>query len=127
MAVLATKQTTLESGDHLTRAEFHSRYCEQPDIKKAELINGVVYVASPVRLVAHGEPHADTITWLNTYRARHPGLRVGDNATVYLDGNTELQPVGDHPSPPRPKVAIPGAKPNVPYGIVRGSGPINRK
>jgi hypothetical protein len=27
--------------------EFHRRYCERPDIKRAELVEGVVYVASP--------------------------------------------------------------------------------
>ena len=37
----------LESGDHLTRAEFHRLYCARPDIKKAELVEGVVYVGSP--------------------------------------------------------------------------------
>lgn len=39
----------LESGDRLTRAEFHRRYEARPDIRRAELIDGVVYVASPTR------------------------------------------------------------------------------
>jgi Uma2 family endonuclease len=82
----------LESGDHLTREEFHARYCERPDIKKAELIEGVVYVASPVRADLHGEPHASIVGWLTAYRARHPGVRLADNATVLLDARTEVQP-----------------------------------
>jgi Uma2 family endonuclease len=82
----------LESGDHLSRAEFHRRYCARPDIKKAELVEGVVYVASPVRFDLHGEPHGTVVTWLGTYCARHPEVRLGDNATVLLDTDNEIQP-----------------------------------
>ena len=39
----------LEQGDHLTRDEFERRYEAMPDLKKAELIEGVVYMPSPVR------------------------------------------------------------------------------
>jgi hypothetical protein len=55
---------TLESGDRLTRAEFERRYHARPDIKKAELIEGVVYVASPIRVQQHGEPHSHIIVQL---------------------------------------------------------------
>ena len=82
----------LESGDHLTRGEFHRRYCARPDPKKAELVEGVVYVASPVRFDLHAAPHASIITWLGAYRARTPGLLLGDNATVMLDSDNEVQP-----------------------------------
>jgi Uma2 family endonuclease len=82
----------LESGDRLTRDEFHRRYCERPDLKKAELVEGVVYVASPVGFSSHGEPHALVVTWLGLYRAKHPDVRIGDNATVYLGRNSEVQP-----------------------------------
>lgn len=82
----------LESGDRLTRAEFHRRYCARPDIKKAELVEGVVYVASPVRADLHGEPHGNMMFWINAYRARHAGLRAGDNTTVFLDPDNEVQP-----------------------------------
>src|SRR5581483_4690771 len=81
-----------ENGDHLTRAEFHRRYCARPDIKKAELVEGVVYVASPVRIDPHGEPHGDISLWLVTYRHMHPGIRFGDNTTVRLDTDNEVQP-----------------------------------
>ena len=57
----------LESGDHLSRAEFERRYEAHPEIKKAELIEGVVYVASPVRFQQHGRPHSDVMTWLGGY------------------------------------------------------------
>lgn len=81
----------LESGDRLSRTEFHRRYCDRPDIKKAELVEGVVYVASPVRVV-HAEPHGRMVLWLGTYQSRHPGPRLVDNATVILDDDNEVQP-----------------------------------
>lgn len=43
----------LENGDRLTRQEFELRYTAASDIRKAELIEGVVYVASPVRASRH--------------------------------------------------------------------------
>ncbi len=47
MATTTDRLPPLESGDRLMREEFHRRYCARPDIKKADLIDGVVYVASP--------------------------------------------------------------------------------
>jgi Uma2 family endonuclease len=83
---------TLESGDRLTRAEFHRRYCERPDLKKAELVEGVVYVPSPVRIPMHAQPHALVMAWLGVYWSRHPELIVADNGTVRLDADNEVQP-----------------------------------
>jgi Uma2 family endonuclease len=82
----------LESGDRLSRAEFHRRYCARPDIKRAELVEGIVYVASPVRFRMHGRPHGHVIGWLSLYCARHPSVQLGDNATVILDERNEVQP-----------------------------------
>ncbi|MEQ9369485.1 MAG: Uma2 family endonuclease [Coleofasciculus chthonoplastes F3-SA18-01] len=82
----------LENGDRLTRIEFERRYQEMPENKKAELIEGVVYVASPVRANRHGRPHAKIITWLGTYGVATPGVDVQDNTTVRLDADNEPQP-----------------------------------
>jgi len=82
----------LQSGDHLSRAEFERRYQAHPEIKKAELIEGVVYVASPVRVRRHGVPHSDIIGWLSVYRAATPGVNIADNATFRLDLENEPQP-----------------------------------
>lgn len=82
----------LESGDRLSRAEFHRRYCARPDIKKAELVQGVVYVASPTRHRAHGKPHSASVGWLFAYAAQASGVQSSDNATVYLGDDTEVQP-----------------------------------
>jgi Uma2 family endonuclease len=91
MAVSAARRSVLESGDRLTRDEFHRRYAERPDIR-AELVKGVVYVASPLRFDDHAEPHSAVMAWLGTYWARTPGVRLGDNATVWLDPENEVQP-----------------------------------
>jgi Uma2 family endonuclease len=82
----------LESGDRLTRQEFERRYQAMPQIKKAELIEGVVYVASPVRATRHGRPHAKIMTWLGTYWVATPGVDLQDNTTVRLDADNEPQP-----------------------------------
>lgn len=82
----------LESGDRLTRTEFERRYHAMPQVKKAELIEGLVYMASPLRAKAHGKPHARIMTWLGTYEAATPGVETLDNATVRLDADNETQP-----------------------------------
>lgn len=83
----------LENGDRLTREEFERRYCAMPHLKKAELIEGIVYMPSPVRLNKHGKPHTVLSGWLTYYISRTPGLDLfGDNSTVRLDEDNEPQP-----------------------------------
>lgn len=82
----------LENGDRLTRQEFEQRYTAMPHIKKAELIEGTVYMASPLRAKAHGEPHARIMAWLGAYWAATPGIQLLDNATLRLDADNEVQP-----------------------------------
>ncbi|HEY2250245.1 MAG TPA: Uma2 family endonuclease [Planctomycetaceae bacterium] len=88
----ASRIPFLESGDRLTRSEFERRYNAMPELKKAELVEGVVFVGSPVRSDVHGGPHADMVTWLGTYRAMTPGTSINDNATSILDPDNEFQP-----------------------------------
>ncbi|MEH2360551.1 Uma2 family endonuclease [Nostoc sp.] len=82
----------LESGDRLTRPEFERRYNAMPNLKKAELIEGVVYVASPLRFEPHAEPHGNLMIWLGNYKVATRGVRLGDNPTVRLDLDNEPQP-----------------------------------
>jgi Uma2 family endonuclease len=82
----------LEGGDRLSRDEFERRYQATSHIKRAELIEGVVYVALPVRSKSHGQPHGRLITWLGVYEAATPGVDLNDNATVRLDLDNEPQP-----------------------------------
>lgn len=81
----------LEAGDRLTRREFHRRYEAMPQLKKAELIEGVVYVSSPVRR-KHGKFSAQASLWLGLYSTATPGTEVADNATTILDEDNEPQP-----------------------------------
>ena len=56
-----------------------------PELKKAELIEGVVYMPSPVRHKRHGLPHSCLVGWLLHYMAGTPGVEAGDNGSVRLD------------------------------------------
>lgn len=82
----------LVSGQRLTQQEFHRRYEARPDLRRAELIEGVVAVPSPTRFVEHDEPTASMIFWTAAYTALYPGLRSGGSATLYLDDRNEVQP-----------------------------------
>lgn len=82
----------LEAGDRLTRAEFERRYAAMPWLKKAELIEGRVYMPSPVT-TGHSGPHSDIVTWLGYYRAFTPVfLPGGNNGSVRFDEDNEPQP-----------------------------------
>ncbi|HVC94787.1 MAG TPA: Uma2 family endonuclease, partial [Pirellulales bacterium] len=91
MASLVEVIPPLESGDRLTRAEFERRYAAMPNLIKAELVEGVVYVSSPVSN-RHGSPHFDLIAWLGMYRITTPGVLGSDNGTVRMDLDNEPQP-----------------------------------
>lgn len=82
----------LENGDRLTRKEFERRYHAMPRLKKAELIEGTVFMPSPLCFEQHAEPHALVMGWLAVYRAATPGVRCADNATLRLDADNEFQP-----------------------------------
>src|SRR5436309_11202173 len=82
----------LENGDRLTREEFERRYDAMPGLKKAELIEGVVYMPSPVRFHRHGGPQFKLITWLGTYQAGTPCVLGRDNTTARMDLGNEPQP-----------------------------------
>jgi len=84
--------TPLQNGDQLTASEFLRRYDAMPEVKKAELINGIVYMASPVRAKQHGIPDSLMQLWLGTYSAHTPGTRVAANSTVRFDADNVPQP-----------------------------------
>src|SRR5438094_152235 len=88
----AASAPLLEPGDRLSRDEFERRYERLPHVKKAELIEGVVYMPSPLRAKAHGKPHSHVATWLGVYESETPGVGCFDNSTVRLDLDNEPQP-----------------------------------
>jgi len=81
----------LQSGDRLTRYEFERRYEAMLTVKKAELIEGVVFMPSPVS-VDHSQAQGYIMGWLAAYCAATPGVKLNDNATVRLDLDNEVQP-----------------------------------
>lgn len=81
----------LRNGDRLTAAEFERRHQAMPHLKKAELIEGVVYVPSPVS-EDHGPPHFDATGPSLLDRAATPGVVGSDNGTVRLDLDNRPQP-----------------------------------
>jgi Uma2 family endonuclease len=93
MTSLLLNLPPLENGDRLTRPEFERRYQAMPKVKKAELIEGVVYMASPLRFT-HAKPHGDLMGWLWTYKIATPQVEMGIEPTVRLDIDNEPQPDG---------------------------------
>jgi len=81
----------LESGEFMHSREFLRRYERLPQVKKAELIEGVVYMGSPVS-VRHSKPDALIQGWLVAYASRHPETEAHTNATVILDAENTVQP-----------------------------------
>ncbi len=81
----------LANGDRLTRQEFEHRYSARSDIKKAELIEGVVSaVTRPLcRSWRTARCHSDLAGDLLRL---HPRVRAADNATIRLDLDNEPQP-----------------------------------
>ncbi len=81
----------LHSGDRMSREEFHRIYSRMPEGFRAELVGGVVYVASPLKR-SHGTHHALLGTVFGVYSARTTGVESGDNATIKLGDEGEPQP-----------------------------------
>jgi len=83
----------LENGDQLSRAEFERRWGAMPDLEKAELIEGTVFMPPPaLSHDLHSEPHFDLIGILAMYRMATPGISGGDNGSVRLDFKNMPQP-----------------------------------
>jgi Uma2 family endonuclease len=91
-AVPSNAEPLLEQGDRLTRDEFERRYERMRSLKKAELVEGIVLMPSPVRATKHAEPHNFLSGWLLVYISETPGVRCFDNPTVRLDLDNEPQP-----------------------------------
>src|SRR6476620_4243631 len=84
---------SLVEGQRLDQPTFHALYEAMPPGTRAELIDGVVHMPSPVGL-EHGEAHVPVIVWLDYYAENTPGTRALDNATAILGWKSEPQPDG---------------------------------
>jgi Uma2 family endonuclease len=81
----------LVNGDRMKQPEFHRRYEAYPEDVKFELVGGVVYMASPLRL-KHSDYDDEVGYILGTYRRATPGVQVLRNATTILGEESEPQP-----------------------------------
>jgi Uma2 family endonuclease len=75
----------------MSYAEFVRRSEAHPEIKKAEYIDGMVFVEVSVS-PDHSEVHVYLTTLLGTYAATHPGTEAHSEVTVRLPGGDEVQP-----------------------------------
>ncbi len=81
----------LEFGDFLSRVEFERRWEQSPSIKRAELIEGVVYMNAAYS-VNHADPHARIANWLSTYAYTTPGTSIYLEPSVRLSDTNMPQP-----------------------------------
>jgi Uma2 family endonuclease len=83
----------LVTGDHLDQPTFHARYEAMPEDCRAELIGGVVFMASPQKL-PHSHAHKLVVEWLIEYERATPGTEALFNNTQILGPDSEPQPDG---------------------------------
>ena len=83
----------LFEGNRLDQPTFHRLYEQTPADFKAELIGGIVHVASPVG-ISHSNFHIKVTRWLDSYADRIPRVHTLLDATVILDDESEPQPDG---------------------------------
>jgi hypothetical protein len=87
----AATRPPLVEGQRLDQVTFHERYERMPAGTRAELINGVVYMPSPIG-PEHGRAHVPTLVWLSYYHENTPGVDVLDNTSTVLYPKGEPQP-----------------------------------
>ena len=91
MPLPSLRPPELHDGDRMSREEFLWRWEQIPELKQAELIDGVVYLASPVSF-PHSEYQVLFAALLTHYaRASKAGFRVGTNTSLTLAGSV-VQP-----------------------------------
>jgi Uma2 family endonuclease len=81
----------LVEGQRLDQPEFHRRYEAIASEARAELVNGVVFIPSPVG-PEHGRAHVPALVWLSYYEENTPGVEVLDNTSTVLGPQSEPQP-----------------------------------
>jgi Uma2 family endonuclease len=103
-ARIKTPIPPLREGDRLTSREFWRRYEADPNVVRAELINGVVYVNARRTVIdgqevivapisgGHSEPQMNASIWLGTYAVYTAGVKAHSPTTIYMSGQTSPEP-----------------------------------
>ena len=91
---VATEPRTLpfENGDMMSREEFHRLYSECPGLERVELIEGVVFLPSPIRFQGHTREQGLMFRWLADYADLHDGVVASLPTSVLLDDVNEPEP-----------------------------------
>jgi len=83
MSIVHRSIPPLVDGEKLTREEFLRRWEAMPEVKRAELLEGVVFMPSPL-----GRPHGKTdwmvATWAGVYAGATPGCDGASNSTWFM-------------------------------------------
>src|ERR1044071_6776297 len=80
MSIVERNAPPLVAGERLSREEFLRRWEALPELKRAELLEGVVYLPSPLS-VSHASRDLLSGFWLTYYATFTPGCGTGAQAT----------------------------------------------
>jgi Uma2 family endonuclease len=101
MSTVTEPKLKLENGDVLTKEEFLCRWEDTPEIRHAELLEGVVYVNSAAISTRHGRPQGIILRWLYEYESHTPNAEVFPPVTSILSDEDVPEPDAvmyiDHP------------------------------
>ena len=83
MVLKMEDQDLLQEGMQLTSAEFHDRYLKAGDnLRKVQLINGVVHMPTPVRHDVHDKQNCLMVRLMTLYCSR---MRKWDNEIEFAE------------------------------------------
>lgn len=83
MSAINAGTPLLITGMKMSREEFIETWDNEPNLKCAELIDGTVFVSSPVSL-DHGIYESLMVAWLRAYSSKVPGWTCATNVTWYI-------------------------------------------
>ncbi len=81
----------LRNGEHLSRVEFERRWDAKPGLTRAELIEGIVFMAPPISEL-HSGARSLLVRYLDRYAEVTPGVASRINPSLRLDNRNEYQP-----------------------------------
>ena len=90
--VLATYCGKLENGAVMSGDEFLSLYERAEGLEHVELIEGIVYMPSPVSVPDHARKQGLFIEWLAAYEARNAAVEYSPPGTMLLDEKNLPEP-----------------------------------
>jgi Uma2 family endonuclease len=82
----------LENGAVMPREEFHRFYSNCESAERVELIEGVVYLPSPTKLLGHANEQGLVLDWLSAYANEHDDVKHAPPSSILLDDGNEPEP-----------------------------------